>query len=249
MGKKTCLAGLLILLIIGLGALTLKAALTGKTGTGAYGVLIVNTNLGAEELGGYDLMQKQVAAILPQAVISIRHYELVDSTLIKDLKPRAVILGGQGTPWKEYPKEKLEPIFKVIRESNVPLLGVCGGHQLIALAFGAEVSPIEVLDASKPGYEGCWREKGFTTVKNVGPEDALFKGLPGNVTAYENHCDEVKNLPDNFVLLAVGDKSVIQAFRHKTRAIYGVQFHPEAFDQDHRDGELILRNFLLDIAK
>jgi GMP synthase (glutamine-hydrolysing) len=92
------------------------------------------------------------------------------------------------------------------------------------------------------GYEGAKRERGFLPVKNTG--DGIFKGLPTEITVWHNHCDEVKALPDGFRQTATSPTCPIQAMQEKGRRVYGVQFHPELFDDEHPDGRQIIENFL-----
>ncbi len=207
-------------------------------------ILLVNTNLTASETRGYDLMESAIKNVLPDADIQMIHYEAVTEKDIEEMDPSAIILGGQLSPWTEYDPDKLAAFKQLIHNTDRPLLGICGGHQLLALAYGAEVAPIRVLDPSKPGYEGCFREEGFLPVMNVQNTDELLSGLPDSPIVYENHCDEVKELPDGFLLLATGADASIQAMRHKGKPIFGVQFHPEAADADHADGATMMKNFL-----
>ncbi|HYW73487.1 MAG TPA: hypothetical protein VE961_20865, partial [Pyrinomonadaceae bacterium] len=58
---------------------------------------------------------------------------------VRSLAPSHIILSGQSHPWDKYEARDLAGVFYVIREARQPILGVCGGHQQIALAFGARV--------------------------------------------------------------------------------------------------------------
>jgi len=71
-----------------------------------------------------------------------------------------------------------------------------------------------------------------------------FKGLPSTVTVWHSHCDEVKDLPDGFRRTASNETCAIQAMQQKGRRVYGVQFHPELFDEEHLEGRKIVENFL-----
>jgi GMP synthase (glutamine-hydrolysing) len=163
---------------------------------------------------------------------------------VKTLSPSHVILSGQSHPWDRYSSESLAGIFYVIREAAKPILGVCGGQQQIALAFGGPVGLIERI-APGEGYEGAFRERGFSEVKlDAGSDNPIFGGLPKTITVWESHCDEVKELPADFICTATNDVSPIQAMQHTSRPLFGVQFHPELFDEEHPHGQIILKNFL-----
>ena len=70
------------------------------------------------------------------------------------------------------------------------------------------------------------------------------RGYPAELTVWHNHCDEVKELPDGFRATASNETCQIQAMQQKGRRLYGVQFHPELFDDQHPEGRQIVENFL-----
>src|SRR6267142_2588135 len=162
---------------------------------------------------------------------------------VKTLSPSHIILSGQSHPWDRYSAESLAGVFNVIRNAPKPVLGVCGGQQQIALAFGAPVDLIERI-APGEGYEGAFRERGFCDVSLHLNGDGIFNGLPETITVWESHCDEVKALPADFVCTATNQVSDIQAMQHTSLPLFGVQFHPELFDLEHPHGRTILENFL-----
>lgn len=112
---------------------------------------------------------------------------------------------------------------------DTPLLGICFGHQLLAHSLGGKVE------------KGKSAEYGIARI-TVDEEDAILKGVPRDFQAWVSHFDEVKKMPDGFVSLAHSETCTVEAMRHKTRDIFGVQFHPEVWHTEH--GELILQNFL-----
>ena len=179
--------------------------------------------------------------IEPDLRVVTEPFRSITPEFVKTLNPSHIILSGQSHPWDQYSPESLAGVFGVIKQANQPILGVCGGHQQIALAFGSEVGLMERLEPGE-GYEGAKRERGFFPVDNTG--DELFKGLPPRVTVWHSHCDEVKKLPNGFRLTASNETCQIQAMQHIGRRLFGVQFHPELFDGDHPEGRLIVENFL-----
>ncbi|MDQ5844976.1 MAG: gamma-glutamyl-gamma-aminobutyrate hydrolase family protein [Acidobacteriota bacterium] len=168
-------------------------------------------------------------------------FHTVSMERVKSLKPSHIILSGQSHPWDEYSPESLAGVFEVIRKAPRPVLGVCGGHQQIALAFGA---PVDLMARLEPGegYEGAKRERGYFPVKTNG--NGIFKGLPSDITVWHSHFDEVKELPEGFRATAWNDNCPIQAMEHTTLPIFGVQFHPELFDDEHPDGREVMESFL-----
>ena len=181
--------------------------------------------------------------IEPHLRVVTEPFKNITPEFVKTLAPSHIILSGQSHPWDKYVREDLAGIFYVIRQARAPILGVCGGQQQIALAFGARVDLIERI-APGEGYEGAFRERGFCQVYLESEESALFDGLPETLTVWESHCDEVKDLPDDFICTATNDVSEIQAMQHTSLPLFGVQFHPELFDEEQPHGRTVLQNFL-----
>ncbi len=144
-----------------------------------------------------------------------------------------------------YDPAALAGIIEVIHNAPQPMLGVCGGHQLIASAFGARVDLMGRLEPGE-GYAGAKRERGFFEVEAVAEngEPGLFKNLPQRFTVWHSHFDEVKELPKDFHRTAFNDTCAIQAMQHDERPLFGVQFHPELFTDEHPQGGRLLENFL-----
>jgi len=180
--------------------------------------------------------------IEPGVRIVTERFENISPEHVRTLNPSHIFLSGQSHPWDRYSREDLAGVFHVIHHAPQPILGVCGGQQQIALAYGAPVDLIERITPGE-GYDGALRERGYCAVA-VKAENGIFDGLPETITVWESHCDEVKKLPDEFVCTATNETSEIQAMQHASRPLFGVQFHPELFDEEHPHGRIILENFL-----
>lgn len=126
----------------------------------------------------------------------------------------------------EYEKEA-----EATRDSSVPVLGVCFGHQLMAHAFGSKV----VKDSR--------HVLGMVETK-VLADDPLFRGLPGRLTLLESRWEVVRSLPRGFRLVAESSASEIAAMKHEKRPLYGVQFHPERYTKRNPDGFTVVGNFV-----
>jgi GMP synthase (glutamine-hydrolysing) len=179
--------------------------------------------------------------LVPGLEILTEPFHKVSLERVRSLRPSHIFLSGQSHPWDAYSQESLAGVFEVIKRASQPILGVCGGHQQIALAYGAPVGLMARLEPGE-GYEGAKRERGYFPVENTG--EALFKGLPSEITVWHSHCDEVKQLPDGFRRTASNETCEIQAMQQKGRRLYGVQFHPELFDDEHPQGRQIVEAFL-----
>jgi GMP synthase (glutamine-hydrolysing) len=196
-------------------------------------------------LDGQGASPRELRAVLSRlregVEILTEPFHAVSLKRIKSLKPSHIILSGQSHPWNKYTEDSLAGVFKVIKKAPQPILGVCGGHQQIALAYGA---PIDLMERLEPGegYEGAKRERGYFPVEIH--DGGIFKDLPREITVWHSHFDEVKQLPKGFRRTASNETCSIQAMEHMDRPVFGVQFHPELFDGEHPDGQKILDNFL-----
>lgn len=177
----------------------------------------------------------------PAEQIIVEHYTRVSLERVAELNPSHIILSGQSHPWNHYTDAALAGVFDVIRHAPQPTLGVCGGHQQIALAYGSTVSVMRRLGPGT-GYENCLRERGFFEVETDG--EGIFAGLPRSFSVWHSHFDEVKQLPREFKRNATNETCPIQAMRHTTRPLFSVQFHPELFDAEHPHGGRVIENFL-----
>jgi GMP synthase (glutamine-hydrolysing) len=203
-------------------------------------IYIVDNSLEGQGESATDLA-RAFQVLRPGANIVVEHYPRVTSARIAELAPSHIVLSGQPSPWSAYAPDDLAGVYEVIRTSPVPILGVCGGHQQIALCYGAPVDLIQRI-APGEGYEGALRVRGFLPVTLAG--GTLATGLSPSPEVWHSHCDEVKAVPDGFVVTASSATCRIEGMQHASRPVFGVQFHPERFDADHPDGRGILERFL-----
>ena len=186
-------------------------------------------------------LRSALERVRPDMEILTEPFSEVSLDRVRSLNPSHIILSGQSHPWERYTPVSLAGVFSVIREASQPILGVCGGHQQMALAFGA---PVGLMGRVEPGdgYEGAKRERGFFEVETN--RQGILRDLPNKITVWHSHFDEVKDLPRGFEATASNQTCSIQAMQHKERPVFGVQFHPELFDDAHPDGRQVLENFL-----
>ncbi len=148
---------------------------------------------------------------------------------IEILRPRGVILSGG--PASVY-DEGAPALPEWVLAGGLPVLGICYGMQLIALALGGEVAPAD------------HREYGPATIEISGGDTALFAGLPAALDVWMSHGDHIATLPPGFDVLARSANSPVAAMGRGT--VVGLQFHPEVAHTP-RGGEL-LRNFLVEVC-
>ena len=164
---------------------------------------------------------------LNQEVKVIRN-DLMTVDEVLNLSPKKIVI----SPGPCTPKEAGISV-ELIRVSRVPVLGVCLGHQAIGAAFGGTIIKAPEIFHGK-----------ISRVKHS--EDRLFKGIssPYGVVRYHSLVIEMNSIPEELNVTATleDDPSVVMAIEHKTRPIYGVQFHPESIDTI--DGKKLIKNFL-----
>jgi GMP synthase (glutamine-hydrolysing) len=179
----------------------------------------------------------------------ILHFSKVTLESVMEMQPEFIVLSPQGTPWCRYSGElgvSLQnflwslPVFA--EELNIPMLGICGGHQALALAFGGKVGPVRAVDDDCMPYSRD--RQGGVVPLTVTFQDPIFEGVAGSIRMLESHFDEVKVLPPGFVLLASEKVSRNQIIRHPSKPVYGIQGHPEHFFSNRPDGGILLKNFL-----
>ena len=149
---------------------------------------------------------------------------------IRALNPSRIVL----SPGPKHPKDS-GICLEILKEiTDIPILGICLGHQAFGLVHGATVKRLEV-----PLH-------GKTSVLTVTePQSVLFKGLPQqfSVMRYHSLYVDKDTLPQELIITALSDDGVIMALQHKTKPIHSIQFHPESFFTEY--GKNILKNFLI----
>ncbi|MBD0372233.1 MAG: gamma-glutamyl-gamma-aminobutyrate hydrolase family protein [Pyrinomonadaceae bacterium] len=187
-------------------------------------------------------IQDTLKRLRPDTPLVREHYTTVSLKRLEELNPTHIILSGQSHPWDSYTADSLAGVFEVIRHARQPTLGICGGHQQIALCYGALVAVMKRLEPGTTGYDGCLRERGFFEVET--DEGSIFRGLPSRISVWHSHVDEVKELPEGFRRTASNQTCPLLAMQHEKRPLFSVQFHPELFDEEHPHGRQVIENFL-----
>lgn len=155
--------------------------------------------------------------------------EKVDSDMISNQTPPeeidadGLILGGGPT------LDRAGRGAEYLQKLDIPILGICLGMQLMGTTFGGVVVPGSIGGYAKVQVQ-------------VISEDEILKGLPASFTTWASHMDQVSVLPEGFEVLARSDVCEIEAMRHRTRPLFGVQWHPEVAHTEH--GAELLDNFI-----
>ena len=146
-------------------------------------------------------------------------------------QPKGVILSGG--PASVY-ADGAPPLERELLELGIPVLGICYGMQLLALALGGRVQGAEVGEFGRSQL-------------SVGVSGRLLAHTPEEQTCWMSHRDTVFDAPPGFTALASSTASPVAAFESLERQIYGIQFHPEVVHTPY--GHQVLQNFLTEICR
>jgi len=147
---------------------------------------------------------------------------------IRKIDPDGIVISpGPGSPKN---KRDIGNCVEIILNTNVPLLGVCLGHQIIGYAFGGDVGKVKPYH----GKRSLIRHDGKT----------IFEGVRNPIEAGRYHSLAITTIPKCLEVSAVSNDGIVMGLRHKKEPIEGVQFHPESVLTPQREGLKIIRNFL-----
>ena len=204
--------------------------------------LLLNINLSSRTREGSERLAEALMETGSGVRVRLVHWQDAGPRLMRSFRPHALILGPNGTPFARYPTRFLT-FLRWLKRRRGATLGVCGGHQAIALAHGAHVAPVFGDSPATDSYDGMARIDGPQDVRLLGDPDPLLTGLPRELTVIARHVDEVKQVPDGFHLLGIGAPTHVQIMRANQAPIYGVQFHPE-FSSPESPAWRLLHNFM-----
>jgi len=173
----------------------------------------------------------------------IREHGVYSDIVVHDIKPEEIKLLQErfnvkglifsGGPASVYEPDAPKPDPHVLN-LELPILGLCYGHQLIAHMVGGKVEPAQQ------------REYGIAYVSIDKPVGVL-KGLGKKEKVWMSHGDTVFSVPAEFEALAHTENCPVAAFRHKEKPIYGLQWHPEVVHT--KNGMQMLSNFLFEVCR
>ncbi|MFX0053148.1 MAG: glutamine-hydrolyzing GMP synthase, partial [Candidatus Hermodarchaeota archaeon] len=172
----------------------------------------------------------QVAHLIARRIRELHVYsELIQHNtpieVILEMKPSGIILSGGPSSVYEPNAPSLDVnLFNL----NIPTLGICYGHQLIAKHLGG------IVTKGKGEY-------GKTLIKNTNPSE-LLKGTSPEEIVWMSHSDYVEKVPDGFTVTSYSENNYISSMENIEKQFYSVQFHPEVFHTPK--GKDILNNFI-----
>jgi GMP synthase-like glutamine amidotransferase len=190
----------------------------------------------------------------------------------RQFAPDAIVMSGTFADFDYYNPQHIESFKKFILKTRIPVLAICGAHQLVGMAFGAKLKTLDDLDLDKKRTDRMV-EYQYRFVKIVDKADPIFEGNDDEgsgiwqeytteddiLRVWQNHGVQVDGVPEGFKLLATSYlcKNQMMVKRSDSQLIYCVQFHLEKSFEDwstnptrwehpneSRDGRILFENFL-----
>jgi GMP synthase-like glutamine amidotransferase len=187
-------------------------------------------------------------------------------------KPDAIVMSGSFSDFDYYNPQHLEKFNDFIRTTRIPVLAICGAHQLVGSAFGSRLITLDGLELSKKRSDRLV-EYQYRYIKIIDKSDPIFAGNDDKgsgvwqdytkddeiLRVWQNHGVQVDGVPAGFKLLATSYlcKNQMMVKRSDGQLIYSVQFHLEKSFEDwkknptrwehpneSRDGRILFENFL-----
>jgi len=206
-----------------------------------------------------------VSRLVKRPTTEVAHLSEIGAAA-KRFAPDAIVLSGTLRDFDYYRQSILDDFSEFIRETQTPVLAICGGHQLVGLSFGARVVTLDKLEqheqrAARP------LEYQYRFVRITEPGDPIFENVNCNepkssariLRVWQNHGLQLDRVPEGFELLATSYlcRNQMMVKRTEGQLIYTVQFHLEkSFEDwnknrtrwehpnDSRDGRILFENFL-----
>ena len=190
----------------------------------------------------------------------------------RDFEPDAIVMSGTYSDFDYYNKIHLSAFGEFIHTTKIPVLAICGSHQLVGQAFGAELKTLDELELDEKRTNRVL-EYQYRFIKIVDRGDPIFNGIDNDVRGiwqdytkqddilrvWQNHGVQVIGVPAGFKLLATSYlcKNQMMVKHSEGQMIYCVQFHLEKSFEDwsknptrwehpneSRDGRILFENFL-----
>ena len=218
-----------------------------------------------------DNIAKNVIRLVRQPKTLTVHLSEISSAA-KQYKPDAIVMSGTYSDFDYYESKQLERFREFIHKTKVPVLAICGAHQLVGMSFDSELVTLDELPLDEKRSDRVV-EYQYRFVKIVDTSDPIFAGIEDTASGvwqdytkeddilrvWQNHGVQVMGVPDGFKLLATSYlcKNQMMVKRTDGQMIYCVQFHLEKSFEDwsknptrwehpneSRDGRVLFENFL-----
>jgi GMP synthase-like glutamine amidotransferase len=212
-----------------------------------------------------------VSRLVRNPTTHVTHLASVNAA-VNEFQPDAIVLSGTLRDFDFYRPAIIEDFGKFIRATKIPVLAICGGHQLVGLSFGANVITLDRLEQHEQ-RENRPNEYQYRFVRITDPDDPIFRGInnPSSglwqdytknariLRVWQNHGLQLDQVPDGFKLLATSYlcRNQMMVKHDQGQLIYTVQFHLEKSFEDwnksrtrwehqneSRDGRILFENFI-----
>jgi len=210
-----------------------------------------------------------VSRLVKEPATQVAHVSEI-AAAAAEFRPDAIVLSGTLRDFDYYRQTILDRFGNFIRATKIPVLAICGGHQLVGLSFGARVVTLANLEQHEQ-RSGRPQEYQYRYVRITQPDDPIFANIavcetPGDAKGsrilhvWQNHGLQLDRVPEGFQLLATSYlcRNQMMVKRSDGQLIYTVQFHLEKSFEDwnksrtrwehpneSRDGRILFENFLL----
>ena len=218
-----------------------------------------------------DNIAKNIQRLVKQPKsLTVHLSELADAA--ESFAPDAIVMSGSLSDFDYYSPEYLESFEEFIKKTPIPVLGICGAHQLIGISFGNELKTLDNLDPSEI-RTGRMSEFQYRYVKITDSSDPIFDRIKDEesgiwqdytvkddiLRVWQNHSLQVMGIPKGFKQLGKSYlcDNQMMVKRSDGQMIYSVQFHLEKSFEDwsknptrwehpneSRDGRILFENFL-----
>jgi GMP synthase-like glutamine amidotransferase len=218
-----------------------------------------------------DNIAKNVIRLVRQPkTLTVHLSELASAA--KQYKPDAIVMSGTYSDFDYYDSGQLETFRRFIHSTKIPVLAICGAHQLVGMAFGADLKTLDDLPLSEKRTDRVV-EYQYRFIKISDTNDPIFRGIDDKesgtwqdytkqddiLRVWQNHGVQVMGVPGGFKLLATSYlcRNQMMVKRSDGQLIYCVQFHLEKSFEDwsknptrwehpneSRDGRILFENFL-----
>ncbi|MBS3819885.1 gamma-glutamyl-gamma-aminobutyrate hydrolase family protein [bacterium] len=178
-------------------------------------ILIINNSL---DKNNFDFVKNITKVVSCPGI----HYSEITPDILKGYE--GIILSGNSLEEENAVKRNI-PYYQWIMDTEKAVLGICAGHQIIAKLFGSQI-----IHRKNKHMGMC-----DVFVDNPSP---ILNGCSKKFIVYHLHKD-IGRLPQVFMLLAHSHNNEVEVMKHRSRPIWGIQFHPEKT----KKGRLILKNF------
>lgn len=176
-------------------------------------------------------------------------YDRITPELLELVGATALFISGNSIDIENYDETALTPLIEIVRTTDLPMFGFCGGFQLISHALGSPVVPLGLPDDTaesetvKKGPGGRFFEFGYFPIDTEGTH-LLLDGWTDAPTFRHAHGLHVPQPPAGFEVYGSTDVTAVQIAINDERRVIGTQFHPEYWTDEHPAGKTLIENFL-----